>query len=117
LCPLAEAFDGRDDFVGGLDPCVALRGLVVRRDDGGDVGLQLGGRAVHAAPLLLDRLGAGAMLLADKAYHASNIRSQLHQQGVFANIPVRAGRKEPIVFSPHLYKARNAIEGFFKKFR
>jgi len=27
----------------------------------------------------------------------------------------RPGRKEPIVFSPHLYKARNVVERFFNK--
>jgi transposase len=62
-------------------------------------------------------IGAGAMVLADKAYDASAIRSQLHQQGVFVNIPARAGRKEPVVFSPHLYKARNVIERFFNKLK
>jgi len=64
---------------------------------------------------MLNGIGAGAVLLADKAYDASTLRSQLHQQGVFANIPARAGRKEPVVFSPHLYKARNVIERFFNK--
>jgi len=57
------------------------------------------------------------MLLADKAYDASTIPSQLHRQGVSTNIPARAGRKEPIVFCPHLYKARDAAERFFHKLK
>jgi len=70
---------------------------------------------IQPAHAMLEGIGSGAMLLADKAYDANAIRSQLRQQGVFANIQARAGRKEPVVFSPHLYKARNVIERFFNK--
>jgi len=66
---------------------------------------------------MLEGIGAGAMVRADKAYDASALRSQLYQQGVFANIPARAGRKERVVFTPHLYKARNVIERFFNKLK
>jgi len=72
---------------------------------------------IQPAHAILEGIGSGAMLLADKAYDANAIRSQLRQQGVFANIPARAGRKEPIVFSPHLYKARHVIARFFNKLK
>jgi len=72
---------------------------------------------IQPAHAMLEGIGAGAMLLADKAYDASAIRNQLRQQGVFANIQARAGRKEPVVFSPHLYKARHVIARFFNKLK
>jgi transposase len=71
----------------------------------------------QAARTLLDEIGAGTMLLADRAYDADWIRSQLHEQGAWANIPPKSNRKNPIVFSPHLYKARNVIERFFNKIK
>ena len=35
------------------------------------------------------------------------------EHDAWANIAPKANRKEPICFSPHLYKARNLIERFF----
>lgn len=69
-----------------------------------------------AADLLAD-LGEGRMLLADRAYDADWLRERLIEQGAWANIPPRKGRKEPRCFSPHLYKARNVIERFFNKIK
>jgi transposase len=37
------------------------------------------------------------------------------QQGAWANIPPKRNRKDPICFSPYLYRARNLIERFFNK--
>jgi len=55
---------------------------------------------IQPAHAMLEGIGSGAMLLADKAYDANAIRSQLHQQGVFANIPARgpqgADRVQPV---------------------
>ena len=34
-----------------------------------------------------------------------------------ANILPKANRKDPICFSPHLYKARNLIEQFFNQIK
>ncbi len=34
-----------------------------------------------------------------------------------ANIPPKSNRKDPICFSPHLYKARNLVERFFNKIK
>lgn len=41
-------------------------------------------------------------------------------QGGWANIPVRKtsqGKREPIVFSPCLYRARSAVERFFARLK
>ena len=34
-----------------------------------------------------------------------------------ANIPPKSNRKDPICFSPYLYKARNLVERFFNKIK
>ena len=51
---------------------------------------------------LLSRLKSGTMLLADRGYDADWIRALAAQRGVFANIPPRCNRREPICFSPYL---------------
>ena len=35
----------------------------------------------------------------------------------WANVPPRCNRREPICFSPHLYRARNLVERFFNKIK
>ncbi|MGB0696765.1 MAG: IS5 family transposase, partial [Rhodospirillaceae bacterium] len=70
-----------------------------------------------AAADLLDDLQAGQMLLADKAYDADWIRSMVNECGAWANIPPKSNRKDPICFSPWLYKERNLIERFFNKIK
>ena len=37
--------------------------------------------------------------------------------GSWANVPPRCNRREPICFSPHLYRARNLVERFFNKIK
>src|ERR1700723_2494997 len=66
---------------------------------------------------LLSRLRSGSMLLADRGYDADWIRAFATQRGAWANVPPRSNRKEPICFSPHLYRARNLVERFFNKIR
>jgi transposase len=46
------------------------------------------------------------MLLADRGYDADWIRALASKRGVWANIPPRCNRNEPICFSPYLYRAR-----------
>ena len=36
---------------------------------------------------------------------------------VHENIPPKRDRKEPICFSPYLYRARNLVERFFNKLK
>jgi len=66
---------------------------------------------------LLSGLKSGAMLLADRGYDADWIRATASQKGAWANIPPRSNRKEPICFSPYLYRARNLVERFFNKIK
>src|SRR3954465_13290768 len=42
---------------------------------------------------------------------------QVSQHGAWANIPPKRNPKEPICFSPHLYRARNLVERFFNKIK
>jgi transposase len=55
--------------------------------------------------------------MADRGYDADWIRGFVIQQGAWANIPPKANRKDPICFSPHLYRARNLVERFFNKIK
>ena len=55
------------------------------------------------------------MLLADRGYDADWIRTLVNEQGAWANVPPRCNRREPICFSPDLYRARNLVERFVKE--
>jgi transposase len=57
------------------------------------------------------------MLLADRGYDADWIRALASKRGVWANIPPRCNRNEPICFSPYLYRARNLVERFFNRIK
>jgi len=67
--------------------------------------------------ILLSALLPQTMLLADRGYDADWIREIARQQGAWANIPPKRNRKDPICFSPYLYRARNQIERFFNKIK
>ena len=67
--------------------------------------------------VLLSALPAQTMLLADRGYDADWIRELARQQGAWANIPPKRNRKDPICFSPYLYRARNLVERFFNKIK
>jgi transposase len=68
-------------------------------------------------PELLAGLQPRSMLLADRGYDADWIRALVKQQGAWADIPPKRNRKEPICFSPYLYRARNLVEQFFNKLK
>ena len=68
-------------------------------------------------PVLLAGLRPRTMVLADRGYDADWIREFVNQQGAWANIPPKVNRKDPICFSPHLYRARNLVERFFNKIK
>ena len=67
--------------------------------------------------VLLSALLPQTMLLADRGYDADWIRELARQQGAWANIPPKRNCKDPICFSPYLYRARNLIERFFNKIK
>jgi transposase len=66
---------------------------------------------------LLSDLKSGAILLADRGYDADWIRAFAGEQGAWANIPPKRNRKDPICFSPYLYRARNLVERFFNRIK
>jgi transposase len=66
---------------------------------------------------LLEGLPSGGMVLADKAYDATEIRTFVSSRGGWANIPPRRNRRDPICFSPYLYRHRNHVERFFNRMK
>ncbi len=67
--------------------------------------------------VLLSAMLPQTMLLADRGYDAGWIRELIRQQGAWASIPPKRNRKDPICFSPYLYRARNLVERFFNKIK
>ena len=70
---------------------------------------------IASAEDMIADLPEGAMLLADKGYDANALRAAVKEKKAWANIPPKANRKDPICFSPFLYKMRNKVERFFNK--
>lgn len=66
---------------------------------------------------LLTGLSHNSVLLADRAYDSDAIREYVRKRGAWANIPPKRNRKNPICFSPHLYRARNHVERFFNRIK
>ncbi len=88
--------------------------------EGRPVALELTAGQAHdgtAAESMLDILGDGAVLLADRAYDSNAIRAFATERGAWANIPARSNRKETFAFSKWLYRQRNLVERFFNKLK
>ena len=90
--------------------------------DGKGLPLRLGITAGEAhdnrlCSTLLSGLTTRTIVLADRGYDADWIRALVYDQGACANIPPKRNRKQPIRFSPHLYRARNHIERFFNRIK
>jgi transposase len=71
----------------------------------------------RSAREMLDGLGDGQILLADRAYDADELRLSLKQRGAWANIKPMPNRKNIPAFSPWLYRFRNLVERFFNKLK
>lgn len=56
--------------------------------------------------VLLSALLPQTMLLADRGYDPDWIRELARQQGAWASIPPKRYRRDPICFSPYLYRAQ-----------
>ena len=67
--------------------------------------------------VLLAGLLPKTMVLADRGYDADWIRALVNEQGAWANIPPKRNRRDPICFSPYLYRSRNLVERFFNKIK
>jgi transposase len=88
--------------------------------DGFSVRLELTTGEAHDNRLvtnLLSDLKSGAMLLADRGYDADWIRAFAGEHGAWANIHPKRNRKDPICFSPYVYRARNLVERFFNRIK
>ncbi len=69
------------------------------------------------ARVLLESLPSGGMVLAGKAYDATEIRTFVSPRGGWANIPPHRNRRDPICFSPYPYRHRNHVERFFNRMK
>ena len=71
----------------------------------------------RSATDMLDSVGPGQMLLADRAYDSDGLRRALAERGAMPNIKPLRHRLSPAPFSARAYRARNLIERFFNKLK
>jgi transposase len=71
----------------------------------------------RSAQDMLDTLGDGDVLLADRAYDSDALRIDLAARGAWANVKPMPGRKRRPAFSAFLYRYRNLVERFFNKLK
>jgi len=88
--------------------------------NGNPIALKLTEGQAHdgrSADDLLDGLGAGQILLADRAYDSDALRTALAERGAWANVKPMPRRVNIPAFSPFLYRYRNLVERFFNKIK
>ena len=66
---------------------------------------------------MLDTIGQGQILLADRAYDSDALRRDLAERGAWANVKPMPGRLNIPAFSSFLYRFRNLVERFFNKLK
>ena len=71
----------------------------------------------RSAADMFDTLEAGDILLADRAYDSDALRDWLAARGAWGNIRPMPNRVRHPVFSPWVYRQRNAVERFFNKLK
>jgi transposase len=71
----------------------------------------------RSADDMLDGLGQGQILLADRGYDSDALRARLAGHGAWANIKPMPGRVNVPAFSAYLYRFRNLVERFFNKLK
>jgi transposase len=71
----------------------------------------------RSASDMLDTIGPGQILLADRAYDSDGLRQVLAERGAFANIKPMPGRVNIPAFNPLLYGLRKLVERFFSKIK
>jgi transposase len=71
----------------------------------------------RSADDMLDTIGPGQILLADRAYDSDGLRRTLAERGAWANIKPMPGRIRLPAFSARLYRLRNLVERFFSKIK
>lgn len=67
--------------------------------------------------VLLAGLLPMTMVIANGGYDADRIGALVNEQGPWTNIPPKRNRRNPICFSPYLYRSRNLVERFFNKIK
>jgi transposase len=71
----------------------------------------------RSAADMLDDIGEGQILLADRAYDSDNLRRTLAERRAWANVKPMPNRKRIPAFSQFLYRYRNLVERFFSKIK
>ncbi|HEY0267295.1 MAG TPA: IS5 family transposase, partial [Rhizomicrobium sp.] len=71
----------------------------------------------RSAEGMLEHLGAGDILLADRGYDSDALRDQMAARGAWANIKPMPNRKNVPAFSAFLYRYRNLVERFFNRLK
>jgi transposase len=71
----------------------------------------------RSAADMLEAIGTGQILLADRAYDSDATRDELAERGAWANIKPLAQRTNVPAFSSFLYRFRNLVERFFNKLK
>lgn len=66
---------------------------------------------------MLASVGAGDILVADRAYDADALRKAMAARGAWANIKPMPNRKNVPAFSAFLYRHRNRVERFFNRLK
>ncbi len=88
--------------------------------NGNPIALKLSAGQAHdgkSAADMLGALGAGQILLADRAYDSDALRASMAKRGAWANIKPMPGRVNRPAFSLFLYRFRNLLERFFNKLK
>lgn len=88
--------------------------------DGRPIKLKLTEGQAHdgkSATDMLDGIGRGQILLADRAYDSDALRQSLADRGAWANIKPLSRRIRVPAFSSFLYRYRNLAERFFNKLK
>lgn len=71
----------------------------------------------RSADDMIDTIGRGDMLLADRAYDSNALRQRLAARGARANVKPMPNRVNALRFSKRLYRKRNLVERFFNKIK
>ena len=71
----------------------------------------------RSAADMVDGLGEGQILLADRGYDSDALRARLKKQGAWGNIKPMPNRVNIPSFSAYLYRFRNLVECFFNKLK
>lgn len=71
----------------------------------------------RSATDMLDGIGPGQILLADRAYDSDALRRSLAERGARANVRPMPNRVNRPTFSGFLYRYRNAVERFFNRIK